>query len=78
VTLPDQLHRRFGEALRELRGQAGMSQEQLAEASDLTRNYVSELELGQKSPSLRTIAKMAKALGTRPHELVKAADDSGP
>lgn len=70
----DALHRSFGRALRESRTRAGLSQEQLAHASELTRNYVSDLELGKKSPSLRTIARLAKVLGVRPHELVRAAD----
>jgi transcriptional regulator with XRE-family HTH domain len=75
VSLPDGLHRGFGAALRELRTQAGWSQERLADESGLTRNYISDLELGRKSPSLRSIARIAKALGVRPHELVTRAED---
>jgi DNA-binding XRE family transcriptional regulator len=56
----------------------GLSQEELAHASDLTRNYVWDLELGKKSPSLRTILQLARALGIRPSELVRAAEAGAP
>jgi len=75
VALPDKLHRGFGEVLRDRRTRAGLSQERLAEESELTRNYVSDLELGKKSPSLRTIARIAIALGVDAHELVREAED---
>jgi transcriptional regulator with XRE-family HTH domain len=76
VVLPDELHRRFGETLRDLRMEKGLSQEQLAHQSELTRNYVSDLERGRKSPSLRTIARIAKTLGIPPHALLKQAEDT--
>ena len=70
----DPLHRGFGVALRSEREQAGLSQEAVAHSAGLSRNYVSDLELGNKSPSLRTIAKIARVLGVAPHELIRAAE----
>jgi transcriptional regulator with XRE-family HTH domain len=53
----------FGQVLRELRKGRDLSQEALALESSLERNYVSLLELGRNSASLKTIFKLAPALG---------------
>lgn len=66
----------FGRALREVRSRQKLSQEQLALKCGVHPTYVSQLERGLKSPSLRTIERLAVALGMRPHLLVKAAEDS--
>jgi transcriptional regulator with XRE-family HTH domain len=52
----------FGRVLRQLRQQAGLTQETLGFEADLRRTYVSILELGQQQPSLTSILKLAKAL----------------
>lgn len=41
----------FGRRLRELRKERDLTQEALAEAADLSGNYISDLELGLKVPS---------------------------
>jgi transcriptional regulator with XRE-family HTH domain len=76
VARPDELHRNFGRIVRSLREERELTQERLADASGVTRNYVSEIERGLKSPSLRVIAGLARALGTRPSELISAAERS--
>lgn len=53
----------FGQILRELRKGSDLSQEALALESDLERNYISLLELGRNSASVKTIFKLAPALG---------------
>ncbi len=68
------LQRGFGTVIRERRASAGWTQEDLAERADLTRNYVSDLERGLKSPTLATIEALADALGVRPHALILAAE----
>ncbi len=52
----------------------GLSQEELAALADLHRTYISQLERGLKSPSLRAIEMLAMALGRQPHELIKQAE----
>ncbi len=60
----------FGNVLRRLRFEAGLTQEQLGFESDLRRTYVSILELGQQQPSLTTIMKLALALKLSAQDLV--------
>ena len=60
----------LGNRIRELRLKAGMSQEALAEAANLHRNMIGLLERGQRSASLQTMVKVAKALKVRPKQLL--------
>lgn len=54
----------FGERLRELRKAAGMTQEGLARAADLTTATVYKLEANpDQDPAWSTVGKLAKALG---------------
>lgn len=54
---------RFGQKLRKIRRQTGISQEKLADLSGLHRTYVSSVERGQRNISLLNIEKLALALG---------------
>jgi transcriptional regulator with XRE-family HTH domain len=67
-------HAALGEAIRQLRKQAGLSQEQLAEraATDLTQ--IGGLERGTRNPSYTTLLRVASALKTRVGEIVALAD----
>jgi transcriptional regulator with XRE-family HTH domain len=60
----------FGQVLQQLRRDRGLSQEELGFASGYHRTYISLLERGQKSPSLRTIFELAKALKVEPSEVI--------
>lgn len=53
----------FGLVLRELRLRKGMSQEKLALEAEMERNYISLLELGKNSASVKKIFSLASALG---------------
>jgi transcriptional regulator with XRE-family HTH domain len=50
-------------ALIRLRKAPGISQEELADESGYHRTYISQLERGLKSPSLRALNSLARALG---------------
>lgn len=65
----------FGQALREAREGAELSQEELGFQSGAHRTYISELERGLKCPSLETIEKLAKAMAIRASLLVARAED---
>ena len=60
----------FGDVVRELRREQGLSQEGLGFAAGVDRNFVSILELGQQVPSLSSVFKIAMGLGIKPSELV--------
>jgi transcriptional regulator with XRE-family HTH domain len=59
-----------GETIRTRRRRARLSQEKLAEKADLNRNYIGEIERAEKSITLETLEKIAKALGVRVRDLV--------
>lgn len=62
----------FGERLRELRSERGLSQEKLAEMAGLHRNYVGVLERAQQSATLDAMCKLAAALQVRPAALLES------
>lgn len=65
----------FGNAVRKRRLQLGLSQEKLAFRCGSHRNYIGEIERGEKSPSLHIIVALAKALGMKPSDLMRMAED---
>jgi len=58
-----QVQKRFGERVRELRKQKGLSQEALALTCDLDRTYIGGVERGERNISLINIYKIAEASG---------------
>lgn len=54
--------RSFAEVLRQVRQEKGLSQEELADRAGLHRTYISQIERGLKSPSLRSIEQITEAL----------------
>jgi transcriptional regulator with XRE-family HTH domain len=64
----------LGHRIKELRGQQGLTQGQVAEYSGLTRSYISLLEIGQIShPSAEKLIRLARALHVNPETLFLAA-----
>lgn len=63
----------FGRRIRELRLKKEMSQEQLGFESELDRTYISGIERAERNPSLKNIAKLAKALGVSLESLFKTS-----
>jgi transcriptional regulator with XRE-family HTH domain len=59
----------FGERVRELRLNAGWSQEHFAEQAKLHRTYVGGIERGERNVSLLNICAIANAFGVPPSEL---------
>lgn len=52
----------FGAAIKSKRTQLKLTQNQLAEAAQLSRNYVSDIENGRYTPSVETITRIATFL----------------
>ena len=59
----------FGEKVRELRKEKGLSQEELSFKSDLHRTYIGMIERAEKNITLANIEKIAKALNVDLKEL---------
>lgn len=53
----------IGRRVRELRTELGISQEALANRLRLHRNYVGYVERGERSLSIETLGRVARALG---------------
>lgn len=64
------LRRLFGERLRELREQAGLTQTQLATTSEMSRPTLVNIELGRQSVSLEQLYALSGGLKLRPQELL--------
>lgn len=64
----------FGIVLRELRKEAGLTQEGLGLDADLRRTFVSLLELGQQQPTLTTIFKISSALNIEPSRMLELVE----
>jgi transcriptional regulator with XRE-family HTH domain len=67
-------HAALGEAVRRLRAEAELSQEQLAEAAGTDLTQVGGIERGIRNPSYTTLLRLAEALGTEVGELTSLAD----
>lgn len=76
--MSESIQKRFGRVIREARAGAGWSQEQLAEAAELNRSYLGEIERGDVTASLVTITKLASAFRKTPAELFSRLENSSP
>ncbi len=67
-------HAAFGQAVRDIRHERGLSQEGLALECGLDRTYVSGIERGVRNPSLANVFRVAAALDVGPVELFARAE----
>ena len=63
----------LGEAVRQARRSAGLSQEALALATGLDRSYVGGLERGEHNLSLMSLVRIAAVLKVKASELLASA-----
>lgn len=61
----------FGQLLRELREERGLSQTQLALESDLDQSFLSLIERGERQPSLISLFALCEALQVKPDAVVR-------
>ena len=67
----------FGEKLQKLRARAGLSQDQLAELLDVSRQAVSKWETGTADPSTSNLLALAKLFGVPAEELLRETAAGG-
>lgn len=60
----------FARALREIRDEQRLTQEQVAHAAGVHRTYIAFLEGGKKQPSIDAVFKIAEGLGISASEFV--------
>jgi transcriptional regulator with XRE-family HTH domain len=65
----EDIRKRFGQRVRELRLKAGFSQEAFADNCGLDRTYIGGVERGERNISLLNIEKISRALGVSPKDL---------
>ena len=59
-----EIKEKFGQKVKELREQKSFSIEQLANISNVDRNYISDIEKGKRNVSITIIEKIIIALDT--------------
>jgi transcriptional regulator with XRE-family HTH domain len=68
------LTKAFGQTIRQLRIERGMSQEALSFACSRHRTYISLVERGLHSATLQTLFNLAEALSLNPSEIVQRTE----
>jgi DNA-binding XRE family transcriptional regulator len=61
----------FGQTVRRLRAEGGLTQERLAELADLNVSHIGFIERGENVPTLSIVLDLADALGVEPAELIR-------
>jgi len=74
MSQPDRVLPGLGKALRALREDRDLSQEQLSHETGIHRNYIGGIERGERSPTVAAVAALADALGVPLDDLFKRAE----
>lgn len=59
-----EIEERIGKRIKDLRNKNGLTQEELAARTELTKGFISQLERGQTAPSVSTLQDIVECLGT--------------
>ena len=65
----------IGNRIRDLRNQNGLTQQELADRTELTKGFISQLERGQVSASVVTLFDLIECLGTTPAEFFRQEEE---
>lgn len=74
LTGGEELNNSFGDALRSVRMDKGLSQQQLAQQMFVDRSSIANWEAGRRLPDASTIARLCECLGVDTTVLLSAAD----
>jgi transcriptional regulator with XRE-family HTH domain len=64
----------FGEVINQLRTEAGLTQDAVAELAQTDRAHISALERAKQGPSIATLFSIADALSIPPGDLISRVD----
>ena len=67
----DIINKRIGQRIKNLRLRVGLTQQELADRTELTKGYISQLEHGLVAPSVITLLDLIECLGTTPSEFFR-------
>ena len=67
----DKVLKRFGKSLAQLRREAGLTQEALADRAGLHPTYIGGLDRGARNPTVLTVLALAKGLNVPPSALLE-------
>ena len=62
------VNKRIGKKIRDLRHRMDLTQQELADRTELTKGYISQLEHGLVAPSVITLLDLIECLGSTPEE----------
>jgi DNA-binding XRE family transcriptional regulator len=68
------VQQRLGQAVKELRKQAKITQEELSERTGVHPTYISDIERGARNPSFAALVKLVNGLGIGVEDLGRAYD----
>jgi transcriptional regulator with XRE-family HTH domain len=71
----EQIHRNIGKKIKELRSLNGLTQQELADRTELTKGFISQLERGQVSASVVTLFDLIECLGSTPAEFFRQDEE---
>lgn len=64
----------LGKAIKQLREERGLSQEEIGHASEIHPTWISHIESGRNNPAWGTVQRIAAALGVKVSELAALAE----
>lgn len=70
MTKDKNIQQALGERIKSIRTKKGLSQQKLAELSDLSYKYIGEVERAQQNPTILTLHKIATGLEVSLSELI--------
>lgn len=65
----------MGRNVRRIRLERGLTQEQFAERSGFSQQYISDLERGRRNPTVVSLFELAQALEATPVDLIAPVQD---
>jgi transcriptional regulator with XRE-family HTH domain len=67
-------HAAFGDAIRAMRERRRLSQEELGDRADMSRNYLGDTERGERNISIRALWQIADGLGVNASTLLRETE----
>lgn len=72
---PEYVNEQIGKKIKNLRNKRGLTQQELADRTELTKGYISQLENGQVAPSVVTLLDLIECLGSTPSDFFREDEE---